>query len=362
MLGPLSVVYSVGSAGEVKKDLAHSYEYLVNNFERIYICFDNDEAGREATKAAKEILPAHKLYIFPHDEENKELKDANDYLQKNKEEEFVRRWWRASIPKVDGIVSSSEDYLKWLKEKPAQKFAYPFPTLQEKFHGIRSNELTLITAETGVGKSSFMREIEYEALMKTKDSIGLLHFEDSHQMKLFGLMNLWAGKRLHLPDSKHTEAEEKLAFDNTFGTGRLISLDNFGIYQPKLLLDRIEYLIKVYDCKFIFLDHITIAVAGIEDERVALDDLATKLRAACNSYDLSMFIISHVNDNGRTRSSRALEQLCDNHIHLYRDLLSEDPKLLNETKVMIKKNRFGSVTGYGGKLIWNEFTGKMSEA
>lgn len=357
MLNKKGIVYSINSAGEAADDLKANIDYL-NSFERIYICFDNDEAGQAATKAAIDILPAHKIFIFPHDIGNKELKDANDYLTKGKATEFLARWWKSKPPKIEGIVSSIDTYRSWLKEEATRRFAYPFPTLEEKLFGPSSNELILISAESGVGKTTLLRELEYQALTKTKDNIGILHFEDTHQELLYGLMNIHANKRFHLPTTPKTPDEIEAAFAATWGTNRLVTLDNFGSYNPETLRNRIEHLIKVYQCRYIFFDHITIAVTGSEkEERHTLDNLATQLRVLCKDNDTTIFVISHVNDDGKPRGSRAIHHICNTHLNLSRDVADDD----NKMKIKILKARFAGSTGFGGRLEFNKETGRLNE-
>tara|TARA_X000001382_G_scaffold116270_1_gene95368 strand:+ start:6364 stop:7785 length:1422 start_codon:yes stop_codon:yes gene_type:complete len=355
-------VVSVSSVSQAKADIQNNLEYF-DQFEKIIIFFDNDEPGRKATEQVVSILPPEKTFIFDHDPEKTELKDANDYLTQKKTNECVRRWWNAAKLELDGVVTSVETYREWLKEEVPKSIAeYPYPTLQEMLKGLRLGELILLTAAPKVGKSTFMRQLEYEVLKQTEFNIGHIYFEDPKYMKLYGLMNVHAGKRFHLEEHvDFTEEEKEEAFQKTFGTGRIKTLDNFGTYEMDKLIQRVEYMIRALDCKFIFLDHITIVVGEEADDRKTLDRGIHKLRSLCNDYDASIVIISHTNDEGRTRSSRALEQLCDTWIELGRNYLDESEEVRNRVDVTIRANRFVGPMGPAGHLVFNEDTGRMKE-
>ena len=56
MLGGKYPCVSVRSSSTAVKDISSSLEYLLS-FSLIYLCFDNDGPGREATKKVCELLP-----------------------------------------------------------------------------------------------------------------------------------------------------------------------------------------------------------------------------------------------------------------------------------------------------------------
>ena len=61
-------------------------EHIARYTKEIYLCFDNDEPGREASRRVAELFPPKKVHIV-----NLNLKDANDYLMQDKQKEFKDR-------------------------------------------------------------------------------------------------------------------------------------------------------------------------------------------------------------------------------------------------------------------------------
>ena len=53
---------------------------------------------------------------------------------------------------------------------------------------------------------------------------------------------------------------------------------------------------RVANCKYVFLDHISIIVSSQEngDERKALDEVMTKLRTLVEETGISLFVVTHL--------------------------------------------------------------------
>ena len=94
-------------------------------------------------------------------------------------------------------------------------------------------------------------------------------------------MGIHLKKPLHLEgDTVEVEALRP-AFEETVGNGKFYTYDHFGSMDSDNLLSKIRYLIKGFDCKWIFLDHLSIVISGIagDDERRLIDNTMTKLRS-----------------------------------------------------------------------------------
>ena len=78
-------------------------------------------------------------------------------------------------------------------------------------------------------------------------------------------------------------------------------------------------MIKAMDCKWIFLDHLSILVSGQEngDERRSIDILMTKLRSLVEETNCALLLVSHLR---RTSSDKGAED--GNEISLANRLLN----------------------------------------
>ena len=372
MLGSKYPVVSVrNGAGNAVQDIKANYEWL-DSFENIVICFDNDDAGRGAANAVAEVLGT-KAKIFKG---RTGIKDSCEYAQENKEKDFVDLWWRAERYTPDGIIDGSG--LWDLVNQPVEKsdVNYPFGGLNDLTYGIRAGEMVTITAGSGLGKSQFLREIVYHIINNTQDNIGLLFLEESVKRTAKSLMSLHANKPLHLPDIEVTNEELRDSFDATLGTGRVYLFDHFGSTAIDNIITRVRFMAKALDCKYIFLDHVSIVVSAQDngDERKALDEIMTKLRMVVQETGIALFCVSHLkrpdgkgHEEGASTSLSALRgsgsigQLSDMVLGLERNGQAEDLKERHTTRVRVLKNRFSGLTGPACGLYYDRITGRMSE-
>lgn len=355
-----SPVVSVQSAATASRDCALDRSWL-NSFERVYLAFDNDEAGRNAERAVAKLFDYNKIYVLRFTNR----KDANDYLQNNEADELRNIWGNAKKYLPETIVSSFAEFRKILSEKRKPSVSYPFPTLSEMTYGIRTSESVLLTAQEGVGKTELMHAIEYHLLKETDDAIGAIFLEEPKQRHLQALAGIHLQKPTHLPDSGCTEAEIANAVEDLVGMDeRLHIYSHFGSDDPRVLEDEIRFLVSARGCRYILFDHITMAVTGLlgeSDERRALDYLSTRLEMMVKELDFSLIFVSHVNDYGQTRGSRYLGKIADIRIDATRDLTNPDPNLRNTVSLVVPKNRPIGKTGPAGNYIFDQYTRRYTE-
>jgi twinkle protein len=354
------------------KDCRASYEYL-DSFDKIVICFDNDEPGKQAANQVAELFGS-KAHIFKYPDAS--LKDACDYLSRGKTKEFIETWWNAEKFVPDGIVAGST--LWELVNQPVEKadVMYPYNGLNDLTYGIRRGELVTVTAGSGLGKSQFLREIVWQILSKTEDNVGLMFLEESVKKTAKSLMALAANKPLHLPDCEVTDEELRDAFDQTLGTDRLFLFDHFGSTSVDNIINRVRFMARGLNCKYVFVDHVSIIVSAQEsgDERKALDEIMTKLRMMVQETGISLFVVSHLkrpeskgHEEGaatslaQLRGSGSIAQLSDMVIGLERNGQHEDVNERNTTYVRVLKNRFAGITGLACRLLYRRDTGRMNE-
>lgn len=372
MMGSRYPVVSVKNGAQAAlKDCKDNYEFL-DSFDSVYIAFDNDDAGLEASKQVAELFARKaKVVKFPNG-----VKDANDMLQEGRTKEFEVAIWRAESFVPDGIIAGSGLYDEVMKPIQGSDVDYPFDGLNKLTYGLRKGELVTVTAGSGLGKSQFLREIVYNILNTTEERVGLMFMEESVRKTALSLMSLAANKPLHLPDSVATDEEKTDAFNKTLGTERVFLFDHFGSSDVDNIVNRVRYMAKAMDCHYIFLDHISIVVSAQSngDERKAIDEIMTKLRTLVAETGISLICVSHLkrpenkgHEEGaatslaQLRGSGSIAQLSDMVIGLERNGQADDEQARNTTKVRVLKNRFSGTTGPACNLLYSKVTGRMTE-
>lgn len=360
MLGSKYPCVAVRSASTALKDIQANHQY-VNSFDQIYFCFDSDPAGEKALSQCASCFDINKVYHVKLDK----YKDANDYLEHNASKEFVSSWFNAPQYIRKGIVSSYKSIEEILSaDAKATDATYPFSTLNDLTFGIRFGEVNLFTAQEKIGKTEVMRAIEYHLLTTTDHNIGIIHLEEQEKRSVQGLVSYELQTPCHLPTSSASKEDQIEAYKRiTKRDGRLSFYTHFGSDDPDSILDTIRYLVTVCHCKFIFLDHITMLVTGFEDddERKKLDYISTRLAMLTRELNFTLFLVSHVNDDGKTRGSRNISKIADLIVHLDRDIESHNPDERNCTHLLVKGNRFGGTTGPAGILRFNSDTYTIKE-
>lgn len=358
ILGASCAVVSPRSSSSAKKDCAAEIDYL-NTFERIYLCFDDDEVGQKAARQVASLFDFNKVYLVKLNG----LKDATAYREASRDKDFKDLWYSARRWLPDNIKSSIVELTKTAAGKKLDAIAtYPFPTLQQMTYGIRPTECVLYTAQEGIGKTEILRAIEYHVLKTTDFPIGIIHLEESNQRSVQGLVGYEMQKPVHLLDV--SEVDVGKALTNLVKTDdRLFVSSHFGSKDPTDFLNTVRFLVAGCGCRLIFFDHITLAVSGNQSDNdvATLDELSTRLAMLAMELEFGLHFVSHVTDEGKTRGSRNISKIADIRIDLDRNLKSDDASVRNTTKLTVSKNRFCGDTGPAGLLTFNRDKFTVSE-
>jgi len=350
---------SVRSSSTARKDCAARYNYI-NSFDKIYLSFDNDEAGEQALRDVAPLFPFNKVHIV----RLSNYKDANEMHMAGKEEEYRRIWYNARRFVPENIISSISEFAEVLEEKDKETIAsFPFTDLQRMLRGIRLGETVLFKAPEGVGKTEIMGAIEYHVLKTTDINIGVIHLEEPVKRSLQRFANYELGYPVHFDKLTSNETILETIRRVTTRDNRVHFYKNFNSDDINGVLNNIRFLVSSCDCKLIFLDHISRLVSGTmePDERKALDYISTKLSQQAEELDYGLLMVSHVNDDGQTRGSRNISKEAYAVVNLSRDITNPDETVKNTTYLTLEKNRFGSLTGPAGELYFDISTFMLSE-
>tara|TARA_R110002020_G_scaffold224136_1_gene433558 strand:- start:1286 stop:2770 length:1485 start_codon:yes stop_codon:yes gene_type:complete len=368
------VVSIKNGAASALENCKQSFNYL-NKFDNVVLCFDNDAPGRESAQRVAQLFEPNKCRII-----YLEMKDANEYLKTGQREKFTQAWWNAKTYTPAGIINLGDLGDSLYEEDYCETCPYPWSKLNEKTYGIRTGELVCFTSGAGMGKSSVIRELMHHIMMNTNDNIGVLCMEENIKNTAFNLMSVEANARLYIKEIRKQFTDEQLKEwqDKTIGTNRFYAFDHFGSVSNDEILDRVRYMAKALDSKWIFLDHLSILVSGNEefgDERKSIDVLMTKLRSLVEETGIALLLVSHLrrpagdrgHEDGREvslshlRGSASIAHLSDSVIALERNQQAEDERESNTTTVRVLKNRYTGDTGIACRLYYDRETGRMSQ-
>ena len=364
------VVSIPNGAKSAAKMVARNLDWL-ESFETVVLCFDQDTQGRTAAVEAAQQLSPGKVKIVT----SLPSKDANDCLVGGHVKELIDAVWGAKSYRPDGVVLGTEVWDLIINSKVKKSIPYPWTGLNDKLYGMRGGELVTLTAGTGIGKSSVARELAFY-LIEMGQKVGYIALEESVQKTAEYIMSLWMGIPIHQWDNVGvTEERKREAFESTVGSGNLVLYDHWGSIDPTNLLNRVRYMTRALDCRYIFLDHLSIVVSALAsgDERRMIDSTMTRLRSLVEETGSHLVLVSHLRrpDAGRSheeggitslahlRGSHAIAQLSDAVIGCERNQQDESSSRMLTLRIL--KNRFAGETGVSTTLEYDADTGRLHE-
>ena len=365
--GKIYPVVSIPSASGLKQLLAQ--REWVRRFDEVILMLDNDEAGQKALAEACKIVGVDKVKIA-----KLRTKDANEELMTHGPTAVLEAIWDAQPWSPAGILQGQELWEKFMERQATESVPYP-PCLEgvnEKTNGMRFGEVDLFTSGTGSGKSTVIKEIILHIKNTTPDSIGIISLEESPGDTVEKFIGMQIQRNLTI--SELTPEEQVESFAEVFGDKRIKILDHQGSVSDDSLMNKIETL-ALMGCKYLVLDHITLAVSEVEgDTNSAIDRVMSDLLKIAKKHDVWLGVISHLRkvggggkafEEGRIPSlddikgSGSIKQISFQVIAFARNLIAPDGRERNTIKIRVLKSRFTGRTGDAGGALYNEDTGRL---
>lgn len=363
MTGSKYPCVSVKSSAVAKSDVAANFEYL-NSFEKIVLCLDSDEAGKKAAQQVAQLFEPGKCHVITL----QEGKDANEYLMAGKVSEYINEWHRAPAYLPDGLSLGTDpaNLESIINYSEPELIPFPWDGLNSKVYGMGLEQFILFTADTGVGKTSFMKEIEYSLLTNPEliergYGVGILHLEEPKRETLLGLLSVHDSKPYHLPDTPKSESDIRQGYKEVLDNKRVVIYDHFGSNDIDAIIAKIRHMAAL-GCKYIVLDHLSIIVSDQSgDERKQLDEISTKLKTLTMNLKICVIAVIHINRQGQVRGSAGPEQVSNTVIRLTRDKKESDDWRRNITQVDVEKCRLSGRTGPACWVYYNPDTGRLTQ-
>ena len=364
-------VVSVASSSNLKS-LLYARTWI-RSFEEVVLFFDNDDAGKKAIKEAANIIGIDKVKIA-----TSAAKDPCELYVATGKNGVMRAVWDAQPYSPAGIVLGHEPvWEQYLARRSTESVAYPdcLRGINDKTNGMRFGEITLFTSGTGSGKSTVIKEIVLDLLDKSEDKIGMISLEESIGDTAEKFIQMKLERNLQEYDVPLEEQEE--ASRAVFGSEKLVLLDHQGSVGDESLIDKIEYM-ALMGCKYLILDHITIAVSeGAEGYtgNEAIDKVMSDLLKLTKKHNIWLGVISHlrkVQGGGATfeqgklpsmddiKGSGSIKQISFDIIGFARDLANEDDATRNTINFVVLKSRFTGKTGPAKQARYSHDTTRLT--
>ena len=401
-LKPFVVSLPRGTSSAVET-CVHNKKFL-SSFDSITLGFDNDECspeeknggwlrGKEVTQVVASVLERSGIRVAKYGEG---FKDPGDYLKEGKSEELTRvLLWNAEQFVAEKLIPSSQIDREALFEPIHEGVKVGLlPKLSYKLRGIRKKELTILTAPSGVGKTTVTAEIAYD-LAAQGHRVGVIFLEeekeDTQKRMLARHLHIPYDEMLFNPLKNTTKEKFNEALDWLADGDRFIFMDHFGSMPQQELLNKVSLMLHVHQVDFIVFDHVTMATAGTANTTQTIDEVLTAAAAFISSHDIGMIAISHLNREAKEevkriyakwnrmkekgeepspewictlkedmRGSSSLESLAWNIIGI--DMEIRPDRQRGRIRLTLLKNRKAKFLGECDILMANETTGLLEDA
>jgi archaellum biogenesis ATPase FlaH len=368
----IAVVSPTTGETSAAKQIANNYEFL-DQFDIIVLGFDNDEAGRQATKSAIEVLPADKVRIATWS-----MKDPNEMLLAGKERQFVRDFYAAKEYVDSGIRSSSNilDDVKGvlLAEKiTLPKYMHRMESMMKRAFS-KNGRVVCALGATSCGKSTHINNMVYHWMMEEGLKPLIISLEMTAGEYAVDLLSLHLEKNLDWFENgmdawNYLEREDVKAlysdlFVNKYGEERFKIVDDRD-GKLETLTKQIEKGVKQSGCNIVIID-----VLSDITRFLSVDEQEKHMNWQKNFVKSGVSIVNVLHCKKPTRDKNGIPHKTTEfdvlgsgsfvqsaHINIIfnRDKMAEDPMERNRTYVDMPKCRRGT-TGEAGSWIYDPLT------
>ena len=337
------------------------------SFEKVAIAYDQDEGGIKAREQFAAALSPGKAFIMSWNPEAGP--DPNALLIGRAGDVWYDSCMSAKGYEASGIIFGDEVWKRMSNYTAPTTITFPpeFAVLNQKMEGMRLGEVSIWTAGSSIGKTSFIRRIKQHVLASTPYKIAEAELEESVEKTARGLYQFYAGSRW-----KGLTDEERLRVHNqTYGTNRIFILEN-GLDSKKRgsLLGRFKQMHYDKGCTLFALDHVTLGVREFGDgaSLSAQDEMMESFVNFAETCKIHMLLISHlrkapsaggawsmgaVPTEEDMKGSGSLYQLSADVVTVARNKMSADPYERNVSHLGVSKCRETGDTGPADDLWWN---------
>ena len=361
-------VYSTNNGTGDFKSIVNTLKIL-KNYDKVLLCFDNDEPGDFLTSQAAKIL-GKRAFVM----DLGKFKDANEALQADATKHIISAFYGAESYRPSGVVSLL-DIQEAILEPVQMGLTFPFPSLDKLTYGLRRERMEIISiaAAPGAGKSLLMYTIIKHLIFQHKEKLSLFPLEENPIITGKKLVGSVMNKTLHIPDCIYDKQEARAVL-NTLNDFIYI-FDHQGSKSWSDIESVIRYQ-SSFDIGYFVIDPLTALSAHLStgEANEMLNKMLADLSTLVNELGITVFLISHLNnaksgksheEGGKVRGSeftgsRAVWRWSTLMLGLSRNLLADDEEERNTSTLSVIKNRFSGDLG-GIKLRYDKNTAELQE-
>lgn len=362
-----------GCMSNVKRLVRETVQWL-RSFDRIFVLFDNDEAGRKGAEHVAAQLPKRNTYVaYITGSAYKDLAECplseRGSLIQNAVLSAVKHHKPEAFNDIDRIKQESLRLLKGMGTGTDNSTGYP--ELDKLTGGIQPGDLVVLMADPGQGKTTLFANLAYQQAKQGHKPL-FIPVEMTAAQVLVKFAEIHLGRRLFTGecvdlDDGTVSAALDWVLDNVCIT------DYFGACDLDKLQEWVEMGVDGHQVKSVWLDHIT---AVVEKDWKSAPAALSRLKSLAISEGVALWTVSHTTTSERdadgtrkvdlrdTRGGQALAQYADCVLGLRRP----EGRGVSVTEIStLKIHRFVGNYGnvyvdwVGGRYVPSSYTPQDSE-
>eukprot|EP00340_Litonotus_pictus_P011223 CAMPEP_0170536638 /NCGR_PEP_ID=MMETSP0209-20121228/102259_1 /TAXON_ID=665100 ORGANISM="Litonotus pictus, Strain P1" /NCGR_SAMPLE_ID=MMETSP0209 /ASSEMBLY_ACC=CAM_ASM_000301 /LENGTH=999 /DNA_ID=CAMNT_0010838021 /DNA_START=326 /DNA_END=3325 /DNA_ORIENTATION=+ len=264
-----------------------------SQFKKIYLWTDADQAGKIAAENFSKKLGVRKTYIVntrKHDPNGP--KDANDCLKMgldlNKYLKEAKMLAGENVIRFDDIRTEILQFLSQYDQFSGYK-SNSFEFFNERLKGLRPGEFTILTGETGCGKTTFLAQLSLDFLEQRIPTLwGSFEIKNEKLASMF-LMQL--AKK----DLRQTSIPEIEYYSDQFEKLPLYFLKFHGSQIIDEIMNSLQFAVTNYDIQVIVLDNLQFMTGSFTkiNKFDYQDEIIHKLRLFATEKNVHILLVIH---------------------------------------------------------------------
>lgn len=345
----------------------------LKNVKRIYICYDNDEAGMKGALNAAEELGKDRCRIvqIPLPDGAKKYDVSDFFVGGGTADEFKKLANKAKMPTALGedaikqLYEYNEELRKKILEGDYKGVSTGYEKLDSIIGGYRRGRLIILSGLTSVGKTTFSENLILSMAQRQK-SVMFVSMEMPPvdiARKFLMMYGRITGEQLDgiKTDTDPLMATVDKALAGIAGDGKpdealpVYLLNEKGEVDLSTVLDVGRVAKEQYNAELLVIDHLQYFSTSTNNRASETANITRQIKKMAMLLDMPIILLAHLNRSGRQqqkrglyvptmsdlRDSGAVEQDADQVVFVCRDSESSDQDDKKKAVVKVAKNRDG---------------------
>lgn len=274
-------------------------------FNKLILIFDNDDRGQQGAKQFAEKAGLIKCWntILPFKDPRDCLAHGLDFFTISAEIKKAKQFTHPEIVKTGDHKKEFVDFL--FNSKKLIGMMTPSVEFNRILGGIRLSELTVVTGQTGTGKTTFADNVA-SWVERCGMNVLLMHFENKFVSIIRKMIEIYSGQVVYGEDEETGECKicqskewveewvEKLNDSNLYFLNKAVSAEN-GYFTIEHLEKIVEYAVKFYNINFIVIDHLHyfLKISDAKRPDLKIDETVRTIKQWTDKYNIHIFLLVH---------------------------------------------------------------------